>query len=122
MNAITGQISWVYTETLSPCVTFYRDALGLEVVLDAGTAMIFATSEGARIGVCETFEDRVVAPEGGMVTLLVDGVAAVDAWYGRLEAAGINLQGRPQKMDRFGIYSFFVRDPNGYLIEIQCFL
>ena len=122
MKAITGQISWVYTETLAPCVAFYRDALGLKVVLDAGQAMIFATAEGARIGVCETFADRVVEPSGGMITLLVDGVAAVDAWYARLETAGVDLQGAPQNMDRFGIYSFFVRDPNGYLIEVQCFL
>ena len=122
MGAITGQISWVYTERLAPCVAFYRDALGLEVVLDAGAAMIFATSEGARIGVCETFEDRVVESKGGMITLLVDGVAAVDAWFARLEAAGVDLQGAPATLERFGIYSFFVRDPNGYLIEVQCFL
>lgn len=122
MGVITGQISWVYTERLAPCVAFYRDALGLDVVLDAGTAMIFATSDGARVGVCETFEDRVVEPKGGMITLLVDGVAAVDAWYARLEAAGVDVQGPPEKMERFGIYSLFVRDPNGYLIEVQCFL
>ncbi len=122
MSGITGQISWVYTDRLAPCVAFYRDALGLEVVLDAGKAMIFATSEGARIGVCETFENRVVEPKGGMITLLVDGVGAVDAWFARLEAAGVDLQGAPAMLERFGIYSFFVRDPNGYLIEVQCFL
>ncbi|TCL01595.1 catechol 2,3-dioxygenase-like lactoylglutathione lyase family enzyme [Shimia isoporae] len=122
MSAVTGQISWVYTKKLAPCVSFYRDALGLDVVRDAGTAMIFATGDGARIGVCEVFADRVVEPKGGMITLLVDGEASVDTWFARLEAAGVVAQGPPEKMERFGIYSFFVQDPNGYLIEVQCFL
>ncbi|MGR3712545.1 MAG: VOC family protein [Shimia sp.] len=122
MQPITKQITWVYTEDIAPCVRFYRDVLGFEVERDAGSAMIFITTAGARIGVCETFEGRVVAPEGGMITLLVDGVAAVDAWHARLVAAKVDVQGAPSHMPRFGLYSFFCRDPNGYVLEVQCFL
>lgn len=122
MRAITAQITWVYTEDMAPCVRFYRDIMGLEVERDAGAAMIFATTAGARIGVCETFEGRVVAPEGGMITLLVEGVAAVDAWHARLVAAEVDVMGAPTQMPRFGLYSVFCRDPNGYVLEIQCFL
>ncbi len=119
---VTGQITWVYTDTLERAAPFYRDTLGLRVVRDAGSALIFETAPGARIGLCETFDGRVVAPEGGMITLLVPDSAAVDAWHGRLSEAGAALRGAPAVLEKFGIYSFFCEDPNGYVLEIQCFL
>lgn len=116
---VTDQITWVYTENLATSVAFYEDILGLAVLRDAGTARIYRTGPGAAIGVCETFADRVVEPKGGMVTLITDDV---DGWYAALAGQGADLLGPPEIMARFGIYSFFVRDPNGYLIEIQTFL
>lgn len=119
---ITGQITWVYTQDLAQSVGFWRDALGLEVVRDAGSAMIFETTPGACIGVCEVFGGRVVQPEGSMITLLVDDRQMVDMWHARLSAAAVPLRGAPQELTQFGIYSFFCADPNGYVVEIQCFL
>lgn len=116
---ITGQISWVYAEDLAASVAFYRDVLKLPVWRDAGAAVIFEPLPGARIGVCRAFEDRVVEPKGGMITLLTDDV---DAWYDRLRAAGARSKGPPEKIEQFGIYSFFCEDPNGYVIEVQTFL
>lgn len=120
--SVLSQISWVYTHDLSNCVAFYRDSLGLAVVRDAGAAMIFETAPGARLGVCEAFAGRVVQPEGGMITLVVADAAEVDAFYRRIEARDIPTRGSPETLERFGIYSFFCEDPNGYVIEIQCFL
>lgn len=119
MNTITGQISWVYTDNLTRSVAFYRDILGLPVWRDAGAAVILETSPGALIGVCIAFENRVVSPAGSMITLLTDDV---DGWYDRLVATGADLQGPPQELQQFGIYSFFCRDPDGYVIEVQSFL
>ena len=39
-----------------------------------------------------------------------------------LLAKGAKLRGTPEKIEQFGIYSFFCEDPNGYLIEVQTFL
>ncbi|MBO9399565.1 VOC family protein [Shimia sp. R9_3] len=122
MKGVQYQITWVYAEALAPCVTFYRDTLGLPVAHDAGSAMIFETAPGARIGVCEAFGDRVVQPEGSMITLVVEDRAAVDRAYTALKMANATLRGAPEEMARFGIYSFFCTDPNGYQIEVQCFL
>lgn len=116
---ITGQISWVYTKDLETSVVFYRDALGLPIWRDAGAAVIFEPLPGARIGVCRAFEDRVVEPKGGMLTLLTDDV---DGWYERLVSAGVSVKRPPAKIEQFGIYSFFCTDPNGYVIEVQTFL
>ncbi|MCP4208075.1 MAG: VOC family protein [Shimia sp.] len=122
MTDVTAQITWVYTEKLDTAAGFYRDVLRLPVVRDAGSALIFAMAPGARLGLCEAFDGRVVQPAGGMITLLVADRAAVDAWYARVSAAGASVRGAPEVLTRFGIYSFFCEDPNGYVVEVQCFL
>lgn len=122
MSEIRAQITWVYTETLEAAAGFYRDILRLPVVRNAGSALIFETAPGARLGLCEAIDGRVVEPKGGMVTLLVADRAAVDVWYQRVTAVGAPVRGAPKVLERFGIYSFFCEDPNGYTLEIQCFL
>ncbi|WP_412551479.1 VOC family protein [Shimia sp. MIT910701] len=122
MTDVTGQITWVYTEKLATAASFYRDVLRLPLVRDAGTALIFETAPGARLGLCEAFDGRVVEPKGSMITLLVADRAAVDDWYARVTAAGATVRGALEVLERFGIYSFFCEDPNGYQIEVQCFL
>lgn len=112
------QITWVYTHDLEGTCAYYHDVLGLELERDEGAARIFLTGGRAAIGVCLAFEDRVVEPAGGMITLVTDDV---DGWYALLEARGAELLGPPERLEKFGIYSFFSRDPNGYVIEIQSF-
>lgn len=119
MREITNLNTWVYTDDLEASARFYGDVLGLELDRDAGAARIYRAGPGALIGVCTAFADRVVEPKGGMITLLSDDV---DGWYRDLLAKGARLQGPPEKLERFGIYSFFVEDPAGYTVEIQKFL
>ena len=116
---INGQIAWVYCEELNETCRFYEDILGLSLWRDAGSARIYNAGEGAMIGVCRAFDGREVQPAGGMITLLTDDV---DGWYDRLNKRGARLRNAPEKMEKFGIYSFFCEDPNGYVIEVQTFL
>jgi catechol 2,3-dioxygenase-like lactoylglutathione lyase family enzyme len=101
-----AQISWVYTQDLDSTADFYARGLGLECSRDEGDARIFAT-------------DRVVEPKGGMISIVTDDV---DAWYLRLLDNGLQIDKPPEQIERFGIYSFFVKDPNGYLLEFQQFV
>ncbi|WP_204112653.1 VOC family protein [Shimia biformata] len=119
MREITGTISWVYTHDLANSAEFYERVLGLPLDRDAGVARIYRSGTGAYIGLCTAFADRVVEPKGGMITLLTDDV---DGWYAEVIKSGGRVKGPPTKTDRFGIYSFFVEDPNGYVIEVQRFL
>jgi predicted enzyme related to lactoylglutathione lyase len=114
-----AQISWVYTQDLDSTADFYARGLGLECSRDEGDARIFATAGGAFIGVCRAFADRVVEPKGGMISIVTDDV---DAWYLRLLDNGLQIDKPPEQIERFGIYSFFVKDPNGYLLEFQQFV
>jgi hypothetical protein len=34
----------------------------------------------------------------------------------------VTPDGPPERSDQFGVYCFFARDPNGYLLEFQTFL
>ncbi len=111
-------ISWVYTDDLESTARFYREQLGLECLRDEGSARLFVTTTGACIGVCQVFADRVVEPAGGMISIVTDDV---DGWYRRLVANGVAIDQPPRRLEQFAIYSFFVRDPNGYLIEFQSF-
>ena len=112
------QISWVYTEDLDTTVEFYADALGLECIRDEGDARIFATAASAAIGVCRAFENRVVEPKGGMISIVTDDV---DAWYRKIIDKDVTVAGPPHRIEQFSIYTFFVTDPNGYVIEFQQF-
>ena len=115
---VTRQISWVYTEDLDSTAVFYAETLGLTCLRESGGARLYATSTNACIGLCQVFADRVVEPTGAMISLVTDDV---DAWYQRLHARGADLVQAPERLERFGIYRFSLRDPNGYVIEIQQF-
>ena len=53
-----------------------------------------------------------------MISLVTD---EVDAWYQRLSQAGAKTLGEPHHLEKFGIYTFFTEDPDGYKIEFQQF-
>jgi predicted enzyme related to lactoylglutathione lyase len=118
MNTINQQITWVYTSDLERSHRFYSEVLGLALARDEGTARIYSIVDGAAIGVCETFDNRVVQPDGSMISLVTDDV---DGWYQRLCRAGITTGGKPHHLEKFGIYTFFAEDPDGYVIEFQQF-
>ena len=109
----------MYTQELDSTADFYAAKLGLECIRDEGGARIFATADGAAIGVCRAFGDRVVEPRGGMISLVIDDV---NGCFRRLSEAGVEIDRAPHRLEQFGIYTFFVRDPNGYVIEFQQFV
>ena len=116
---INSQISWVYTHELDSTAEFYAAKLGLECLRAENGARIFATASGAAIGVCRAFDDRVVEPKGGMISLVTDDV---DGCYRQLVERGVEIRQPPHLLEQFGIYTFFVTDPNGYIIEFQQFV
>jgi catechol 2,3-dioxygenase-like lactoylglutathione lyase family enzyme len=54
-----------------------------------------------------------------MISLVTDDV---DACYRRLCERGVVIEQPPQWLERFAIRTFFVHDPDGYVIEFQQFL
>ena len=112
------QVTWVYTEDLEGTAEFYASILGLSLVLDQGSCRIYRASPAAFIGVCAVRPGRYVEPKGVVITFVTQ---EVDEWHNRLIAAGATIDSPPEYSEQFMVYCFFVRDPNGYLLEFQRF-
>lgn len=114
-----GQITFLYTRDMAQAAIFYGDMLGLECVLvQAGGCRIYRTAPGAYVGICTAREGREADPRGVIVCLVTDDV---DGYAAQLLKLGIPFEKEPQANPDFGIYHCFLRDPDGYLIEIQRF-
>ena len=109
-------ITFCYTRDLASTAEFYEVLLELPLVLDQGGCRIYRVSGEGYIGFCE--RERAPRPEGVLLTLVTDDV---DGWFARLERAGVRVDKRPARNSDYKIYHCFVRDPNGYVVEIQRF-
>lgn len=121
---IDQQITFIYTDDLEKSSAFYENVLGLALWRDQGTCRIYATTPGAFIGICQmsaSSKGHVTSAEQHniILTIVTD---EVDIWYQTLQERGITFEKAPQINPKYKIYHCFLRDPNGYLIEIQHFL
>lgn len=115
---IRQQATFFYTEDLESTHVFYQDIIGLTMVLDQGVCRIYQTSSQAFIGFCEK-NDVNPNHDDVIFTLITHDV---DGWFEYLQSNGLVLEKEPVHNPNFNIYHLFLRDPNGYLIEIQKFL
>jgi catechol 2,3-dioxygenase-like lactoylglutathione lyase family enzyme len=119
---ITQQITFLDTGDLARTADFYERVVGLRLARDQGSVRIYHVCGDAYIGFCRRDQASAVAPRGAagvtVLTLITDDV---DGWFARLEAAGADVVQRPTDKPQYRIYNAFVRDPDGYLVEIQRF-
>ena len=112
------QVTFLYATDLERSARFYRDVLGLHLVLDQGPCQIFQVAGDAFLGVCRCAEARPSAPDGVIVTLVSQDV---DGWHAKLKARSVPMEAPPAFNETYNIYHLFLRDPDGYCIEIQQF-
>ena len=117
MVKVVNTIVFFGTRDLSITSSFYKDLIGLELFRDQGTCQIFFTVGGGMIGFCHHLQ---VSPreDNPIIILLTD---EVDEFYKRLIKAGVECT-EPTVNEKFNIYHFFTRGPDGYRLEIQRFL
>ena len=111
------QITFLHTNNLEATRQFYNQILGLPVVRDQGTCLIFQAAENAYIGFCEHIEP-ISTGRRVILTLVTDDV---DEWYQVLKERAAPLMDAPKANPQFQIYHFFLTDPDGYWVEIQQF-
>lgn len=115
-------ITFLYTRDLEATAHFYEAVLGLPLALDQGDCRIYRLGDhappAAMVGFCRR-ADAPAQPQGIILTLLTPDV---DGWYAQLRAQGVTFEKPPTLNDAYRIYHCFLRDPNGYLLEIQRFL
>ena len=117
LSSITQQITFLYTRNLPATTNFYEQVLGFPLWLDQGDCRIYQVTGGGYIGFCQR-QQTPEQPEGVILCLVTEDV---DAWWKMLAGKGIEFEKPPQHNPNHNIYHCFVRDPNGYLIEIQRF-
>lgn len=115
---IEQQVTFLYTRDLAKTAHFYEAVMGLALVLDQGSCRIYRLSDDGFLGFCE----RAEAPEEPTGIIFTIATGAVDAWYDHLTEQGVVFEKPPTFNPDYNIYHCFLRDPNGYLIEIQYFL
>ncbi len=127
-DAITSDESWSSAISFRPVADlaasrdFYERDLGLTVVRDQGVCLIFRVTQGGYVGLCQAGYDsrtQALPVDDRIITTLVH--EDVEGVHQRLRALGADLDGPPRHNPRFGITQFFVRDPDGYRVEIQRF-
>jgi catechol 2,3-dioxygenase-like lactoylglutathione lyase family enzyme len=115
-DRINSSITFLKTRDLQKTTEFYAHTLGMPLVLDQGTCKIFRVGSAAFLGFCLT--DNATGGNEVIITFVVNDV---DEACLELEKTGIKIEVRPRYNPHYHIYQFFVRDPNGYLVEVQRF-
>ena len=109
-------VTFCYTSRFKETIKFYEEVLGLPLVLDQGRCRIYRVSQNGYLGFCRDTDPP--SSQGIIITLVTDDV---EGWYDNLIAKGVGFEKSPRHNSDFRIYHCFLRDPNGYLIEIQRF-
>jgi catechol 2,3-dioxygenase-like lactoylglutathione lyase family enzyme len=120
---VDSQITFLYTQDLAQTAHFYEQVMGFPLKLDQGACRIYQVSDDAYLGFCQRADgtQSAAGPRAGHLILTLV-TPAVDEWYDYLTERGVSFEKPPGENPEFKIYHCFLRDPNGYLIEIQRFL
>lgn len=111
-------ILFLGTEDLEETDNFYRNLMGMDLYKDQGQCRIYKVNEGSYLGFC-THIKKTREEKSPIITLVVDDV---DKVYEILRSKDIETETKPQENKKFKIYHFFLKDNNGYSVEIQKFL
>ncbi len=120
---IDGQITFLYTRNLAATAHFYEKIMELPLKLDQGSCRVYRLCGNSYVGFCQRADAPTRASDPGTRHIILTFVTPkVDEWYRLLSERGIIFEKPPAINPQYKIYHCFLRDPNGYLIEIQRFL
>ncbi len=114
---IESCITFLPVSDLQRTVRFYTEVVGLRLWKEMGSCVILDCGRGYW-GFCQYQDGRPLATRTCM-SLNGTSQDEVDEQYRRLTALGVPTLGQPQRHEHFPVYSFFFRDPDGYLLEFQ---
>lgn len=115
--SIESSIAFLPCYDIKKTSDFYTEKIGLRLDCDQGFCRIFDTGYGFW-GFCQ-YDNKIPVVDGICLSLNCRDEADVDKYFELMKSRGCEVVKSPQKHDRSPVYSFFVRDPNGYLVEFQ---
>lgn len=130
--ALDGTITFLYSRDLQASRRFYTEGLQLALRSDKGAVGFYALpGKAASLGVVQEGVSAAARPPCSAKTAGRDSVMLclltrdVDAALSRcigLALPGVTVEQPARANERFGIYNALIRDPDGYLIELQRFV
>ena len=114
---ITSNIAFYPCISIEETEAFYKNIIGLELVFSGGKARIFSAVKG-HFGFVE-YPDKKAATGRFCLSLNCSNEEYVDLEYDRIVALGAKPLDKPKVHENHPVYSFFIEDPNGYLVEFQ---
>ena len=111
--AVKRIVANIAATNIGSAKVFYGDILGMDIVMDHGWIVTFATN-------ASTTPQLSIATEGGSGTVVPDlsiEVDNVDDIHQKLTRAGIAIEYGPVS-EPWGVRRFYVRDPFGRLLNI----
>lgn len=118
MENLCSSVVFFPCKSIAETRDYYQNVLGFEIYKDLGKSIWVDGGKGY-IGFVEYDPPRPPA-SGACISFNLNSEEAVDAMYKKLKVLPvIGLKEPPQKHPDFPVYSFFLSDPNGYLVEFQ---
>jgi predicted enzyme related to lactoylglutathione lyase len=120
---IAGQMTFLYYNDLPRAAAFYEKLLGIAPEQTPPWVRLYPLTATATLGLVNATGGtlRPSSDKSAMVTVVVDGKAAVDSWHARVKSLGIAIF-QDQKItkldDQRSIYAFIFHDTEGYALEI----
>ncbi len=107
-------IVFMATRALETVEGFYVSRMGMEVWIRQEDCVVLRHGDMA-LGFCQ----REDADTGGTITFLCETDEQVNDLYRKLRDVA---EGAPALSEKYRIYHFFLRDPEGRRLEVQRFL
>lgn len=114
---ITSNVAFYPCTDIEKTDAFYTGIIGLKTAFSGPVVRIFSTVNGY-FGFVQ-YDDIKISPQGLCLSLNCPSFDEVDREYERVTALGGGVQGPPARHSTQPVYSFFLRDPDGYLVEFQ---
>ncbi len=116
-----GIVLWMYYKDLNAAKNFYQDNLGLELLVDQGTALVLTSSPTAFIGLVDEKSGthdyaETKSVNVGFIT------SEVDAWYRHLLDRGLEMRGPVENAEEGRVRAFITYDVGDYFLEFDHFL
>jgi predicted enzyme related to lactoylglutathione lyase len=118
--SVDGLLTFFYYKDMARAGEFYEKIMGFELVQDQKWAKIFRVADNAYMGCVDgnIGYHKHDPTKPVMLTVIVDDP---DAWYQHFMENGIEPLDKPHDDVELNMRIFLLKDPEGYVIEIQKF-
>ena len=110
------QIIFLTVSNLEASSKFYGDIFGFRMARNQVSCRIYHLNGNSYIGLCEGEPPEV--PTGSAQCWVTDNV---DGCYETARSNGLDIMFAPRFNEKYKIYHFYLKDPDGHVIEVQRF-